>query len=144
MFKSHDQLFNPLAVLLGFAEARNDLHVISTKYTNQMSKLTKKQKKHLHALAGIAYEKDLTRCIDKLFEKYQICKDRKITVWDMDQWIHEYHDEIACELYTAYTHHDPVYPVVFGIKSGVIKISDVEESCLGEIERVLGLLKKDK
>ena len=108
-----------------------------------MRNLTKKQKKLLHALAEKAYEIDLGRCIDKLFEKYQKWKEGQITVWDLNEKIHEYHNEIARDLYKSYTIDDPIFPVAFGIKSGAIDISEVDQSCLPDIERILEYFKKN-
>ncbi len=105
-----------------------------------MRKITKKQKKHLRALGEKAYEIDLERSIDKLFEKYQLLKRQKISVWDMNQWIHEFHDDIARELHKSYTANDPVYPVALGIITGAIDISEVDESCLDEVKRISDLL----
>ena len=102
-----------------------------------MKNLTKKQKKHLRSLGAKAYETDLGRCIDKLFEKYTHWKNKEISVWDMNQYIHEYHDEISRNLYKSYTIDDPIFQVAFGIQTGAIKLEDVEESCLDEVKRIL-------
>jgi len=105
-----------------------------------MSELTKKQKKHLRALAMKAYEIDLGRCIDTLFDKYQKWKQQQISVWEVNDQIHEYHDDIARSLYKTYTMKDPIYPVAFGVKSGAIDISEVDPSCLDEVERIVTCL----
>ncbi len=102
-----------------------------------MKNLTKKQKKHLRALAEKAYEIDLGRSIDKLFETYQEWKKLKIDVWDMNQCIHEFHNEIARDLYKSYTINHPIFPVAFGIKTGAIDISEVDESCIDEVQRIV-------
>jgi hypothetical protein len=108
-----------------------------------MKELTKKQKKHLRALAEKAYEIDLGRCIDKLFHKYLKWQQQEITVWDLNENIHEYHNEIARGLYKSYTMANPIYSVAFGIMSGVIDISEVDQCCVSDVERVLEALKED-
>lgn len=108
-----------------------------------MRKLTKKQKKHLIALGGKAYEIDLGRSIDKLFDKYQLYKNQKISVWDMNQWIHEFHDEIARDLYKSYTAKDPIYRVAIGIATGAINISEVDESCINDVKKIVEFLENN-
>ena len=62
----------------------------------------------------------------------------------MNQYIHEYHDEISRNLYKSYTIDDQIFKVAFGIKTGAIKLEDVEESYLDKVKRILKYLKKDK
>ena len=52
-----------------------------------------------------------------------------ISVWDLNDKIHEYHDEIARTLYKSYTINNPIFSVAFGIANGVLSIDEVEESC---------------
>lgn len=108
-----------------------------------MRNLTKKQKKDLRALAEKAYEEDLGRCIDKLFDHYQEWKNKQISVWDLNEKIHEFHNDIARGLYKSYTIEDPIFPVAFGIKSGVIGINEVDQYCHQDIERILEYLENN-
>ena len=108
-----------------------------------MRKYTKKQNKHLQELAHKGYEKDLSRCTDKLFDKFQKWKEGEITVWDLNEDIHKYHNEIARGLYKTYTIDDPIFPVVFGIQTGAIDISEINPDCLPEVEKMLQHLNKN-
>ena len=98
-----------------------------------MSDLSKKQKKHLRELTNLAYERDLSRCLEVLESSFKDWKNNEITVWDLNQVIHEYHNEIARDLYKSYTMNDPVFSVAFGLKQGVISLQDIEENCRDEI-----------
>jgi len=101
-----------------------------------MNNLTKKEKKHLRALTETAYERDLSRCLEVLEKNFIQWREGEISVWDLNEKIHEYHNEIARELYKAYTMNDPVFSVVFGIVQGVISLEDVDESCRDRVSRL--------
>ena len=102
-----------------------------------MEPITKKQMKHLRELAGIGYERDLERCMSVLYEQFEKWKQKEISVWDLNEKIHKFHNQIARDLYKSYTINDPIFPVVFGIKSGVLSIDEVQQECRPEIEELL-------
>ena len=61
------------------------------------------KKKRLRELAGIGYERDLAHCpgvVKNSFEKWEA---GEISVWDLNDKIHEFHDGIARELYKVYS-----------------------------------------
>jgi hypothetical protein len=94
-----------------------------------MTELTKKQKKHLRELTDIAYERDMSRCLEVLTDKFEAWKKKEISTWDLNQKIHEYHNEIARELYKSYTMNDPIFTVAFGVAQGVISLNEVDQTC---------------
>jgi hypothetical protein len=94
-----------------------------------MDKLTKKQKRHLKELAEIAYERDITRCLGVVEDMFKAWRANDISAWDLNNKIHEYHDEIARTLYKSYTINNPIFSVAFGVANGVLSIDEVEESC---------------
>ena len=92
--------------------------------------ITKAQKKHLRKLAAFGYEKDLARCLNVVKNSFERWDSGEISVWDLNEKIHEFHDDIARELYKSYTSiNDPTFSVVFGIRQGVIDIDEVNEDC---------------
>ncbi len=111
------------------------------KTERDMKELTKRQKKHLRTLADRAYAIELGRSIDTLFQKYLKWKQQEMTVWDLHENIHEYHNGISRDLYKSYTMTNPIYAVAFGIMSGVIDMSEVDQCCVSAVERVLEALK---
>lgn len=67
---------------------------------------------------------------------FRVWRANDVSVWDLNDKINEYHDEIARTLYSSYTINNPIFSVAFGIANGVLTIDEVEESCR---ERVKGL-----
>ena len=73
-----------------------------------IKKISKRDKKKLKELAGIAYEKDLSRCLDVIYGSFENWKSGEMSVWDLNQHIHEFHNEIARSLYKSYTMSDTI------------------------------------
>ena len=78
----------------------------------------------------------MSKCVTDLDKKFAAWKNKSLSVWDLNQAIHEYHDDIARELYKSYTMSDPIFTVAFGVSRGVIKLEDVEESCKEDVEKL--------
>lgn len=102
-----------------------------------MEDLTKRQKRHLKRLAEIGYERELERCLNVLYKKFKLWKKGEISVLDLHDKIHEFYKDIARSLYEQYTINDPLLPVVFGVKSGVLKLDEVREDCKQHVECLL-------
>lgn len=91
--------------------------------------LTKKQKKHIREMAGMAYERELAVALDKLLASFQKWKKGEINAFDADEKIHEYHNGAARELYKLYVTGDPDMAVLIALKNGILQIEDLNEDC---------------
>lgn len=101
-------------------------------------KISKSQKKHLRELAGIGYERDLGRCLNVVKNSFEKWEAGEMSVWDLNDKIHEFHDDIARELYKAYySIGDPTYSVAFGVRQGVIDIEEINGECMPLLQPLL-------
>lgn len=101
-------------------------------------KISKAQKKHLRELAGIGYERDLARCLNAVKYSFEKWEAGEISVWDLNDKIHEFHNDIARELYKAYSSiSDPTYSVAFGVRQGVIDIEEINDECMPLLQPLL-------
>ena len=87
-------------------------------------------------LAQLAYERDLSRCIDVIHAQMAEWKDGKMTVWDIEQSIHEFHNKIARSLYRSYAMTDAFLAVAFGVAQGMLSLDDIPESERAKIQDV--------
>jgi hypothetical protein len=92
--------------------------------------------KQMKELAQLAYERDLSRCIDVLHAQMSEWKDGRMSVWDIDQSIHEFHNKIARGLYRSYAMTDTFLAVAFGVAQDVLSIEDIPESEKAKIQDV--------
>lgn len=104
---------------------------------------SRKIEKQMKELAHLAYERDLSRCIDVLHARMNEWKDGKMTVWDIEQSIHEYHDKIARTLYRSYVMSGTFLAVAFGVAQGVLSLDDIPESEKTKVQDVADSINRD-
>lgn len=92
--------------------------------------------KRMKELAQLAYERDISRCIDVLHAQMNEWKDGKMTVWDIEQSIHEFHNKIARSLYRSYAMTDTYLAVAFGVAQEVLSLDDIPDSEKAKIQDV--------
>jgi hypothetical protein len=97
---------------------------------------SRKIDKRMKELALLAYERDLSRCIDVIHAQMNEWKVGKMTVWDIEQSVHEFHNKIARSLYRSYVMTDTILAVAFGVAQGVISLDDIPESEKAKIQDV--------
>ncbi len=91
--------------------------------------LTKRQRKHIREMAGVAYEREMGAALDKLLASFQKWKRGGISLFDLDEDIHQYHNGTARELYKQYATGDPDMAVMFALAKGILKIEELNEDC---------------
>ncbi len=91
--------------------------------------LTKKQKRHIRDMAALAYEREMTAALNKLFASFQDWKRAGKTPFDLDEEIHRYHNGAARDLYKQYATGNPDMAVLLALTSGVLKIEELNEDC---------------
>jgi hypothetical protein len=91
--------------------------------------LTKKQRKHIREMAGVAYELEMSAALDKLLHSFQKWKQGKMTPFDLDEEIHQYHNGTARDLYKQYATGDPDMAVMLALAEGILKIEELNEDC---------------
>ncbi len=88
-------------------------------------------------MAGIAYERDMSRCLEVVKKNFEWWERKEITVWELNDKIHEYHNDIARELYKIYEMNDPHIAVACGIRQGVLDKKEVNEDCMSKLHGIL-------
>ncbi|MGD9210331.1 MAG: hypothetical protein PVI90_06120 [Desulfobacteraceae bacterium] len=103
-----------------------------------MLEMTKKQKRHLKELSSKCYEIEVSNALNDFGEDFKKWKNKEITVWELNDKIHEYHDGTARDLYKFYEFlKDPRIAVAQAISKGIIKIEDVQENCRSLLESLI-------
>ncbi len=63
-------------------------------------------------------------------------KEAKLTVWDIEQSIHQFHNKIARILYRSYATTDAHLAVAFGVAQGVLAMEDIPKEERSRIEDI--------
>jgi len=98
----------------------------------------------MRELAQLAYERDLTFSIEVLQEQMKAWKAGKMTVWDIEQDIHLFHNKIARSLYKNYAMSDTIIAVSLGVAKGVISLDDVPEEERKKIQDIAAQMNHDE
>ena len=91
--------------------------------------LTKKQRKHIREMSGVSYERELATALDKLLTAFQKWKQGEISLFDLNEEIHQYHNGTARDLYKQYVMGDPDMAVLFALVKGILKIEELDKDC---------------
>ena len=95
-----------------------------------MADLTKSQKKHLRQLANMCYEKEMSHALEGLHSEFKKWSQSEMSVWDLNDKVHEYHNRTARNLWKIYEQmNDPSLAVSTGLANGVIELEDIREDC---------------
>ena len=91
---------------------------IRSRPVRHWDELTKKQRKHIREMSGIAYEREMAAALDNLLMSFQKWKQGEKTPFDLDGEIHQYHNGTARELYKQYATGDPDMAVLLPSQEG--------------------------
>ena|SRR5208282_2932839 len=101
-----------------------------------MREPTKIVKKELWKLNELAYQRELSAALEKLIRELAAWKNGKKEIFDVVQYIHEFHDGTARDLYKRYVLlRNPLATVSMALEEGVLDRAEITE----EVGKFLGL-----
>jgi hypothetical protein len=108
-------------------------------------KFTKRQNKHLRELANKAYAIELSNCMKELHLRFEEWKAGKLTVFELSDLIHKFHDGDSRDLFKFYVlGKDYLIQTAAAIHNGHLSMDDVEESCRDHVRYILDNLFENK
>ena len=102
-----------------------------------MTNCTKRQKQTLRKLSGLAYERELTRAIEPLYNHFQEWKSGRITPFDLSDKIHEFHDGISRGFWKKYDIRHAEINAACAIANGLLAREEVDNNILRKIEGLI-------
>ena len=103
----------------------------------QLSKQTLKQ---LRDLVGDAYKAELSRELAKLKADFDLWDTGELTVGELSDRIHEFHQGPSQDIYSVYRARDPVFLVARAVALDLIDLQRVPEEAREAVEeRAQGL-----
>lgn len=90
------------------------------------NEFTRHEKSLLRQLASEAWEAELTRELEELFERFCIWADDGISAFDLSDEIHEFHNGVSRELYKCYSGLPPESAVARAIALGMLNEESLE------------------
>lgn len=94
---------------------------------------TKLERKELRKLSGLAYERELTRALESLEENFRRWRKNEITMFELSEFIHKFHNGIARDLWSFYTMGHVELNVKHAIANGIILKTEINQSILEKL-----------
>lgn len=94
---------------------------------------TRHEKSQLKQFASEAWEAELTRELEELFERFCIWADDGISAFDLSEEIHEFHNGVSRELYKCYSGLPPESAVARAIAMDVLSEQSLDPSLLEKL-----------
>ena len=91
---------------------------------------TKRQRRELHELRGLAWERELSAVLEDLQKDFCSWQKGNISPFELDDRIHRFHNGRSCELFNTYTGSLDMFFLEFVVARGVIEESEVSENLL--------------
>jgi len=91
---------------------------------------TKKQRRELRELQGLAWERELSAALEGLQSDFRSWRNGDISPFELNDRIHRFHNGRSCELFNTYTGSLDMFFLEFVVARGVIEESEVSEDLL--------------
>jgi len=92
------------------------------------TRFTKRQRQKLRILAEESHHRELSEAMMELYEDFQKWGGDRISAFELNHRIHEFHDGISRELYSRYVLLDPEFGVAHALNQGILAAKEVGES----------------
>jgi hypothetical protein len=109
-----------------------------------MNRLSKEAKRHFRELAGLAYERELSKAWDELLSEFNHWKEEEIDAFELSEKIHRHHDGVSRELYKLYVYGKPTYAVARALAEGILEPSEVGEQYLPLLGGLIGFYREEQ
>ena len=108
-----------------------------------MEQFTKRDRKELRSLAGIAYERELGRELEKLEPKFAEWRAGRCSPFDVSDSIHEFHDHAARQLWKIYTYSHPEITVPRAVALGVLADAEISPTVYAKVRDRVGFYRDE-
>ena len=94
-------------------------------------------KEQLRELSGTAYQRELNAALSDVDKQFELWKQGKIDCWELEAFIHKFHDGIARELYKHYIYYDNYdWNVIHALNSNLLQRQEISDEVYKYIEVV--------
>lgn len=102
-----------------------------------MAELSKRVRKQARELIRMAYARELNYHFYKLAQKFDGWQKNTIDCWELNDWIHQYHDGVSRDLYKIYNYtQDEIFLISRAIAHGFLQKDELSKEVL-ELSNVI-------
>ncbi len=101
-------------------------------------------RRKLRELAGMAYERELSRELEKLGTDFDAWKEGKVNAFELSERIHRFHQGPARDLYVSARGIKPDVSVARAVAAGILTRDEVPDEVLAAVERLIDFFAEQK
>ena len=101
-------------------------------------------RKKLKELAMLVWKRELDQYIEKLAKRFDEWKEKKIDCFEINEYIHKFHDGPSRELWKKHNYFKADMIVAIGLDTGILKKEEISEDILQQIEDKIEILANKK
>jgi len=107
-----------------------------------MNGYSKKTKKEIRRLAGLAHERELEKALSDLNLKFKQWENKELDSFELDNEIHQFHNKISREIFKKYNSYNMKdHFVAIAITNGIIDKDEVAPEAYKELELLIERIK---
>ncbi|RAK04160.1 hypothetical protein C8C77_13918 [Halanaerobium saccharolyticum] len=107
-----------------------------------MKGYSKKTKKEIRRLAGLAHERELEIALADLNLKFKQWENEELGPFELDEQIHKFHNKISREIFKKYNSYNMEdHFVAIAIVNGIINKDEVDLEAYQELELLIERIK---
>ena len=107
-----------------------------------MNGYSKKTKKEIRRLAGLAHERELEKALADLNLKFKQWENEELDSFELDDEIHHFHNKISREIFKKYNSYNMKdHFVAAAIVNGIIDKDEVDPEAYKELELLIERIK---
>ncbi len=104
---------------------------------------SEKPGKTLRKLAGLAYERELTRELEALARHFDRWREGRISCWDLSDRIHEFHDGASRDLFKQYNYGKPEATVPYALAANILSEDEIPPALLDRLRKAIDYFREE-
>lgn len=106
-----------------------------------MHDLSKAARRAIRELAGLAYERELAGELTKLRGQFDAWSAGQMTPFELEQFVHQFHDSVSRHLYNRYSSGSTLpHVVAAAVLRDTISAAETPEAAREHLDRMIALL----
>jgi hypothetical protein len=105
---------------------------------------SKELRRRLRELARLAYERELSRELELVFQHFEAWKRGEKNAFDLSEEIHRFHQKPARDLYQWYTGKNRELMVAKAVDEGILSEEEVGEEILSLVAELVSFLRRER
>lgn len=105
---------------------------------------SKSERKELRRLAGLSYERGLSKALEELEEAFREWRRGEMSAIDLNEVIHGYHQGPSRDIWAQFVRSKPAMAVAYALATNILDPEEVSERLRQELEAWVELFRDEE